>query len=384
MIISAHISHIDHSAEIGFPMDDDTLDVLLSANKMPTDTTLPFLVEDIHFPAELSCLNGEYVNLDEMNYLAKRLDSFTEAEMEQFGIAVDKTDAKDMKDLINLTFNLNKFTIIKNVGDMAEVGREYKLNREGSVPVDPSFDDEFAAIGRKLLGSGRGIFTEHGLLFIEDEPIEEVYDGQVFPFYWYEPSVVDLRLDYDGKSEMVQLPDSDLAIQKAIRRLGAPAIGFCDYECNVENPQYSCLDDRFKTVLENEGAVSLNALVREIKSQEVDADKLEAAMEMTGVSTSKNIITLINHLDELDLFTGIENGDYDEVGKQFVDHCDDYKLHDDMYDFFDFYEFGRFIAKEYDGQFTSHGFICYSGYDTMDTITNDLEDEGGSMTMGGM
>lgn len=384
MIISAHISYNDHSAEFGFPVDDDTLDVLLSANKMPTDTTLPFLVEDIHFPAELSCLSGEYVNLDEMNYLAKRIDSFTKAEMEQFGVVVEKTDAKCLKDLINLTFNLNKYTIIKNVGDMAEVGREYKLNREGAVPVDSALDDEFAAIGRKLLGSGRGVFTEHGLLFIEDEPIEEVYDGQVFPFYWYEPSVVDLRLDYDGKSEMVQLPDSDLAIEKAIRRLGAPAIGFCNYECNVENPKYSCLDNRFKTVLENEGAVSLNALVREIKSQEVNADKLEAAMEMTGVSTSKNIITLINHLDELDLFTGIEKGDYDEVGKQFVDHCDDYKLHDDMYDFFDFYEFGRFIAKEYDGQFTSHGFIYYSGYDTMDVIMNDLEDEGSAMTMGGI
>lgn len=59
MIISAHISYNDHSAEIGFPVDDDTLDVLLSANKMPTDTTLPFLVEDIHFPAELSCLSGD-------------------------------------------------------------------------------------------------------------------------------------------------------------------------------------------------------------------------------------------------------------------------------------------------------------------------------------
>ena len=55
-----------------------------------------------------------------------------------------------------------------------------------------------------------------------------------------------------------------------------------------------------------------------------------------------------------------------------------------MYDFFDFYEFGRFIAKEYDGQFTSHGFIYYSGYETMDVIMNDLEDEGSSMTLGGM
>ena len=329
MIISALVSYNDYSVEIDFPIDDDTLDTILRAHKMPTDTTLPFFVEGIRYPLKLSCLDGEYVNLDELNYLAKRIDSFVDTEMEQFILAIDRTNAKSLKEMINLTFNLDKFTIIKNVSNMAEVGREYKLNREGAVPINSELDDQFAEIGRNLLSSGRGIFTDYGLLFIEDEPIEEVYDGQVFPFYWYQPSIANLKLDYDGKSEMVQLPNSEIAIQKAIRRLAAPAIGFCSYECEVENPLYSCLADRFKAILENEGAESLNALVREIKCQEVNADKLEAAMEMTGVSTSKNIITLINHLDELDLFTGIEKGDYDEVGKQFVDHCDDYKLHDD-------------------------------------------------------
>ena len=384
MMITAHIRYHDHSAEIGFPIDDDTLDTLLRAHKMPTETTLPFLIEAIRYPEELSFLNAENVNLDEMNYLAKRIDSFTDIEMEEFIAAADKTKAKSLKTLINLTFNLNKFTIIKNIGDMAEVGREYTLNREGSVPVDPALEDKFSEIGRKLLGSGRGIFTEHGLLFIEDELIEEVYDGQVFPFYWYQPSIVNLRLDYNGKSEMTYLPDSWLAVQKAVQRLGAPSIDCCSCTCEVENPKNNCLSDRFKDIFENEGVGSLNTLVREIKCQEVDADKLEAALEMTGASTFTNMITLIHHLDELDLLTEIENGDYDEVGKQFVDHCDDYKLHDDMYDFFDFYEFGKFIAEEYDGQFTSHGFIYYSGYDNMDVILDEMEDENHSMTMGGI
>ena len=178
MYISAHISYNEKSAEIDFPVSDEMLNDILVNSEMPTDTTQLFFVEDVHYPLELSALNARTVNLDELNFLARRLDSFTDDEIEQFYAAVEQRDVKSLKDLINLTYNLDKFTIIKNVGDMTKVGREYTLNTEGSVPADNRYDDKYAEIGRKLLGSGRGIFTEYGLLFVEDKEIEEYYDGK--------------------------------------------------------------------------------------------------------------------------------------------------------------------------------------------------------------
>ena len=59
MYISAHISYDGKSAEIDFPVSDDLLNDILTESKMPTDTTLPFFVEDIHYPSELSMLNGK-------------------------------------------------------------------------------------------------------------------------------------------------------------------------------------------------------------------------------------------------------------------------------------------------------------------------------------
>ena len=58
------------------------------------------------------------VNLDELNYLAKRMDSFFGDEETQFFEAIKLEHFTDMKDLINLTFNLDKYTLIKDVSDI--------------------------------------------------------------------------------------------------------------------------------------------------------------------------------------------------------------------------------------------------------------------------
>lgn len=384
MYISTHISYENYSAEIRFPIDDDSLDIILRTNKMPTDTTLPFLVEDVHYPTGLSCLNCEQVNLDELNYLAKLMDCFCEDEIEEFYVAMDQTGTKSLKDLINLTFNLDKFTIIKNVGDMVKVGRDYTLNTEGAVPVDPSLDDHFAEIGRKLLGSGKGVFTEHGLLFIEDMPLKEVYDGQVFPTLGYQPSIVALDLEYNGKGETVFLPDSDLAVQKAIRRLGVSWIDDCISECEVESPDFKFFSDRFTEILESEGISALNALLREIKAHEDDITKLAAVLEVTDITLSAKMIALMNHLDKFILIENVEAENYSEIGMHFIDHNAEYDLHPDLYEYFDFNEFGEHMAEELSGQFTSLGFIYYNGEESMEDVLNETNGENSSMTMGGM
>ena len=52
----------------------------------------------------LKRLEGGSVNLDELDYLAKRLDSFTDQEAAQFQAAAVKFGISGIKDLINLTF----------------------------------------------------------------------------------------------------------------------------------------------------------------------------------------------------------------------------------------------------------------------------------------
>ena len=386
MYISAHISYNGNSADIDFPVSDEMLNVILENSEMPTDTTLPFLVEDIHYPIELSALNARNVNLDELNFLARRLDSFTEEEIEQFFAATEHENAQSLKDMINLTYNLDKFTLIKNVGDMTKVGRDYTLNTEGCVPADSRYDAKYAEIGRKLLASGRGVFTERGLLFVEDKPIEEVYDGKTFPGFAYQSFIVNVDVEYKGRYESLFLPESQLAIDKAVRRLGAESIDDCDLSSEYGNPNFSRFSVRFEEILDNEGIDALNELAYELNTYDIDTEKLDAAMEMTDVKSSKNIITLINHLDEFEWLNDISYGDYEGVGRFFVesDYYDEYEISDELCDYFDFAEFGAHMADEKSGQFVNGGFIFCDVEDGLDSIMDKLEDVSSSMTMGGM
>ncbi|WP_405317848.1 hypothetical protein [Ruminococcus sp.] len=386
MYISAHISYNGNSADIDFPVSDEMLNVILENSEMPTDTTLPFLVEDIHYPIELSALNARNVNLDELNFLARRLDSFTEEEIEQFFAATEHENAQSLKNMINLTYNLDKFTLIKNVGDMTKVGRDYTLNTEGCVPADSRYDAKYAEIGRKLLASGRGVFTERGLLFVEDKPIEEVYDGKTFPGFAYQSFIVNVDVEYKGRYESLFLPESQLAIDKAVRRLGAESIDDCDLSSEYGNPNFSRFSVRFEEILDNEGIDALNELAYELNTYDIDTEKLDAAMEMTDVKSSKNIITLINHLDEFEWLNDISYGDYEGVGRFFVesDYYDEYEISDELCDYFDYAGFGAHMAEEKGGQFVSGGFIFCDVEDGLDSIMDKLEDESSSMTMGGM
>ena len=69
--------------------------------------------EEIHGKASvLKCLEERTVNVDELDYLAKRLYSFDRTGLAQFQGMAAKLDLSDMTDLINLIFCCQEATVI--------------------------------------------------------------------------------------------------------------------------------------------------------------------------------------------------------------------------------------------------------------------------------
>ena len=384
MNVLTKIGYDNLTVEIEFPIDDDSLEEILRDNYMPTDTTKPFYVRSIDYPNALSGLEGRTVNLDELNFLAKRMECFFGDEYDQFSIAVERTNATNLKDMINLTFNLDKYTLIKDISDMTKVGREYVLNTEGGVPVDSKYDEKYAQIGRDLLNSGRGIFTEKGLLFVENKPLDEVYDGQVFPEFAYNAAIADVEIEYNGKMETLFLPDSELAFGKALNRLGAKYLEDCDCVLEILDPKFNNLSEMLDQVFTSNGINELNRILKRMDDEEINPQKLAAAIEYTGVTSPHDIGVLMDNIDDLELITDIDQGDYDEVGRYFINASDDYELSEELEDFFDFHEFGEYISDERSGQFVSSGFIYYDGNYDMTDILDELDSADNSMRMGGL
>ena len=69
---------------------------------------------------------GEYENLDELNYLASKLDEMSESEYAQFQAGMEMGDhCGSLQEIINLTENLDCYEVYPHIEDYDDLGRYY-------------------------------------------------------------------------------------------------------------------------------------------------------------------------------------------------------------------------------------------------------------------
>ena len=83
------------------------------------------------FYTVLNALIGTQVTLDELDYLAKRLDSFDDGEAAQFQGMAHKLGLSEIKDLIDLTFCCQQATVITDFSNLEKIGRQHFMNLNG-------------------------------------------------------------------------------------------------------------------------------------------------------------------------------------------------------------------------------------------------------------
>ena len=376
-MIKLKIKYGNSQTDIRFPCTEKEMNAALERIHAEDVTPLELYVSEVVFPKELGCLQDRFVNLDEVNYLGKRMDSFFGDEEYQFYEAMKAEGFDTLPDLINLSFNLNRYPLVRDISDMGKIGREYLLTVKGCLPADDEDDPKYAEFGRKLIQSGKGVFTEHGLLFVDEStPFQKLYDGQVFPPYVYDSDVLCIaRAEYNGKSEYLYLPCEEKAIDKALARLGTALenakITLEDF--SVNNPKWF---ERFKQIAADEGVYELNGLANAINSADTDLKKLWLVAEYAEVEEAGQLARLAENIG---CFKVIEDvSDYEDVGRYIVDNNDCYALHPELEDYFDFNGFGKHIAEEYGGKFVGGNFI----YNDTDTSLLDILYQDKPMTMG--
>ena len=122
------------------------------------------------------------VNVEELNYLAKRLDGFDIGEAAQFQAMAHKLELLELKDLINLTFCCQEATVITDFSDLAAVGRDHYMNlHSGSATAAELEALNGEEMALRLIESGSGTITPYGVIYDNGMKLEQVYDGQFFP-----------------------------------------------------------------------------------------------------------------------------------------------------------------------------------------------------------
>lgn len=378
-MIKLKIKYGNESTDIRFPCKETEMSTVLEKIHAEDVTPLELYVTEVIFPAELNFLQDRFVNLDKVNFLGKRMNGFFGDEEYQFYESMKSEGFDTLPDLINLSFNLNRYPLIRDISDMGKIGREYLLTVKGCLPADDEDDPKYAQLGRELIQSGKGVFTEHGLLFVdENTPFQKLYDGQVFPPYVYDSDVLCItRTEYNGKSEYLYLPCEEKAIEKALARLGTALenakIILEDF--SVNNPKWF---ERFKQIAADEGVYELNGLANAINNADTDLKKLWLVAEYGEVEEAGQLARLAENIGCLKVIEDVN--DYEDVGRYIIDNNDCYALHPELEDYFDFNGFGEHIAEEYGGKFIDDNFIYNDTFTSLSEIL--YQDE--PITMGGM
>jgi hypothetical protein len=176
----------------------------------------------------LSALEGSEVNVDELDYLAKRLDSFWEPEALQFEGAAAAKGISGIEDFINLTFCCGQATVIDNFSDLKAIGKAHQMNKNGgSISMSELETTDFERVALDLINNETGQITPHGVVYLNGMELERLYQGRVFPPYLYKECVLVVNARDNSNPEApateLCLPTPQICMERALVRGGLEA-----------------------------------------------------------------------------------------------------------------------------------------------------------------
>ena len=123
---------------------------------------------------------GEYENLDELNYLASKLDEMSESEYAQFQAGMEMGDhCGSLQEIINLTENLDCYEVYPDIHDYDDLGRYYIEELDVmQVPEHLQNYIDYEAYGRDVALEENGTFTDQGYVRDTGDSFHEYYDGE--------------------------------------------------------------------------------------------------------------------------------------------------------------------------------------------------------------
>lgn len=324
----------------------------------------------------LKCLEGAAVNIDELDYLAKRLDSFDDKELAQFQGMAYQMGTSDMTDLINLTFCCHQATVITDFTDLEQIGLDHYLNLHGGC----ASMEELERLGARkmaldlILNDISGGITPYGVVYDNGMRLEQLYDGRHFPAYQYSDSLMDVKLvslHDDCQTLWLPLPMPELQLERMLCRAGWEREEAAKREISANNLpaaiQTAC-------VLERESIFELNTLCAAVsKLTRENLAKLDAAVTFAKPESAAEVRRLAEHLDLFDFVPNVHTPE--EYGAYMIRDSGHFDYDDNLDEFYDYGKYGHRHIEQQQGVFTEQGYISYQGTMPLkDLILEDPEE----------
>lgn len=347
---------------IWFPIEEENLDKICSELGIEMTTASNCYIENSMDRNFLNILHDKNCNIDELNYLMKRLDGFSQKEIERFYAASFAENPKTMAELINLSFNMHCYSLVRNFNNLGKVGKDLYLTERQAVSTKEldELDGELYAMD-VIKNNPNPIITPYGVLYKNSNVPEQVYNGKQFPPYLWKETIAAVQLTAKGENEYIYLPCSDVEIEKALMRLETPYL----HDCEVAVDSHSFPDSILNIVSESTTPVikvdALNNLAKhysEMGNQNIRY--FEKLMDHIKPRIIDEVFALAESMYEFELFDGIK--DIESYGRYMICESGRFEYDPNLEEYIDFKRYGGEKIAQEDGAFSDKGYIIYHGY----------------------
>lgn len=330
----------------------------------------------------LKRLEGQMVNADELDYLAKRLDSFCEGEDTQFQAMAEKLHLTDIRDFINLSFCCQQATVITDFSDLEKAGKEHYMNLRGGHARKDELDKlDGEETARQLIGSENGTVTPYGVVYDNGMELAPVYDGQHLPCYYYEPAVMTLALSSRQEPEdprqitWLYLPTAEEQIKRALLRSGIAEPE--DFFFRLDD---SVFPDNVEAVLDvqRDSIYELNRLAQAAYRFRLDQwEKLSAVAELVKPENTRELRQLAENLELFEFIPDVRTPE--EYGRYMIRDSGHFDYDPNLDGFYDYEKYGLQRMAREQGCFTEQGYLAYQGEQSLEALLREEPE----MQMGG-
>ena len=372
--ISAHFAPVT----ITFPIPEDQYEqaiLALKKSQIGDARVQDCLVVDVCAPncPALNRMTGTMANVDELDWLGKQLESFDRYELLQFNAAVERFGLSAADELIDLSFCANEMTVISDFSDLERVGRKHYLTVNGAADTKELEKLNGKKLAQALISGQPGYVTRYGVVYDNGIKLEQAYDRKHLPPIWMpESCILELKLRATGeddpkKQEWVQLPASQIKLERAMLRAGIASCG---------EMQMLFSGSRFPDAVdcaldfEHESFFELNRLCHACSGfKEQDFVKLGAVCQMAKPTCAANVRQLAENLNQFDFAPNVHTPE--ELGKYMIQQSGHYEYDENLEDFYNYGDYGVKRMLQEDGVFVDRGYVSYHGTLPLEELMQD-------------
>lgn len=301
---------------IELPLSDEELNFQM--RQMGIRETIPKgkLVKVSEKDNPLQKLEGQFLNMDEVYFFARRMEHLTEYERKVLAVYVNDCDVSTIKDLINLTFSMKGLSLLTDFSDASQVGVRLYTDEFSEIPEEQMDFTEFA---KNALKESNVKVLPYGVLVDHGFELLEVYNGKTFPkFIVPEETVVVVEVqNTTGDREYLYLPTDICSMDKVKERLQVREYR----EMKVTEVKNLRLPDTLVSIPEDINEIQqltlFNEMCRKVRRfQEAELKQLAAAVQFTGLFNSSNVAYIATHLNEFEINPTVHNDE--EYGKYLI------------------------------------------------------------------